>query len=331
MAILIEPPQLPQNELFALQNLSDTVGFLRKTGDGTYLIDTSTYLTANQSISISGDASGTGTNSINLTLANSGVTAGTYNNSATQVRPFTVDAKGRITGIGTPVNIALPWSAVTGKPTTLNGYGITDALPLSGGTVTGVTIFSNATPSTSTTTGAVVVSGGVGVGGAIFAGSYNLIPVGRGGGNIDSNIVIGVSAGLANTTGSSNSFVGVNAGRYIGNGVTELTVINNSCFFGMNTKGTQNATNENVFGFNATGNGSNTVTIGDDNITNNFFRGALSLNANQVISTRRTGWDAPTGTATRTTFATSTVTLPQLAERVKALIDDLTTHGLIGA
>lgn len=50
-----------------------------------------------------------------------------------------------------------------------------------------------------------------------------------------------------------------------------------------------------------------------------------------VVSQRRTGWAAPTGTATRTTFNTATVTLAQLAERVKALIDDLTTHGLIGA
>lgn len=44
-----------------------------------------------------------------------------------------------------------------------------------------------------------------------------------------------------------------------------------------------------------------------------------------------TGWGAPTGTATRTTYATGSVTLPQLAERVKALIDDLTTKGVIGA
>ena len=33
----------------------------------------------------------------------------------------------------------------------------------------------------------------------------------------------------------------------------------------------------------------------------------------------------------RTTFATGSVTLTELAERVKALLDDLTTHGLIGA
>jgi len=250
MAILIEPPQ---NELSALQNLSDNAGFLKKTGDGNYSIDNNNYL------------------------------------------------------------------------------------PLSGGTVSG----------------------------AIFAGSYNLIPIGRGSGNVSTNTAVGASAGQANTTGVANIFLGVsagqfnttgnnntylgtsagqfnttgnnnlfggrNAGRFIADGVTELTVINNSCCFGMNTKGTQNATNENVFGFNATGNGSNTVTIGDNNITNNFFRGALSLNATQVISTRRTGWTAPTGTATRATFSTSTVTVSQLAERVKALIDDLIAHGLIGA
>jgi hypothetical protein len=50
-----------------------------------------------------------------------------------------------------------------------------------------------------------------------------------------------------------------------------------------------------------------------------------------VIGSRKTGWGAPTGTATRTTFATDSVTTAQLAERLKALIDDLSSHGLIGA
>jgi hypothetical protein len=57
----------------------------------------------------------------------------------------------------------------------------------------------------------------------------------------------------------------------------------------------------------------------------------VQIAGTQILTSRRTGWGAPTGTATRTTFATTTVTLPQLAERVKALIDDLTTHGVIGA
>lgn len=45
----------------------------------------------------------------------------------------------------------------------------------------------------------------------------------------------------------------------------------------------------------------------------------------------RAGWTAATGAATRSTFDTATVTLPQLAERVKALLDDLTTSNIIGA
>lgn len=59
--------------------------------------------------------------------------------------------------------------------------------------------------------------------------------------------------------------------------------------------------------------------------------GQYTVDGTRVVTNRVTGWGAPTGTATRTTFATGTVTTAQLAERVKALIDDLTTHGLIGA
>jgi hypothetical protein len=58
---------------------------------------------------------------------------------------------------------------------------------------------------------------------------------------------------------------------------------------------------------------------------------AFQVAGTQVVNTRKTGWGAPTGTATRSAFATSTVTTEQLAERLKALIDDLTSHGLIGA
>jgi phage-related tail fiber protein len=62
------------------------------------------YISANQSITVSGDATGSGTTAITLTLANSGVTTGTY----TKV---TVDAKGRVTTgtalTATDVNTAL--------------------------------------------------------------------------------------------------------------------------------------------------------------------------------------------------------------------------------
>lgn len=56
----------------------------------TAFVKAQSYLTANQSITVSGDASGSGTTSITLSLASSGVTPGTY----TKV---TVDAKGRAT------------------------------------------------------------------------------------------------------------------------------------------------------------------------------------------------------------------------------------------
>jgi hypothetical protein len=60
----------------------------------------------------------------------------------------------------------------------------------------------------------------------------------------------------------------------------------------------------------------------------------IAIGPNQVVTTRKTGWATATGTATRTTFDTTTVTTQGLAERLKALIDDLHAtagHGLIGA
>ncbi len=60
----------------------------------------------------------------------------------------------------------------------------------------------------------------------------------------------------------------------------------------------------------------------------------MSINGNRVVTSRQGGWSVATGTATRTTFDTTTVTLPELAQRVKALIDDLHAtagHGLIGS
>jgi hypothetical protein len=64
----------------------------------------------------SGSFNGTANVTGNATLADSGVVAGTYNNNAAQVRPFTVDAKGRVTSVGTAVPIALDYSAITGSP-----------------------------------------------------------------------------------------------------------------------------------------------------------------------------------------------------------------------
>jgi hypothetical protein len=60
--------------------------------------------------------------------------------------------------------------------------------------------------------------------------------------------------------------------------------------------------------------------------------GYYKVGSDIVLRGRKTGWTSdPTGTLTRTTFATSSVTLTELAERVAALIVDLRAHGLVEA
>jgi hypothetical protein len=66
-------------------------GFVKTSGgDGTLSVDTSTYLTGNQNITVSGDISGSGTTAITLTLPTVNANVGTFNN-------VTVNAKGQVT------------------------------------------------------------------------------------------------------------------------------------------------------------------------------------------------------------------------------------------
>jgi hypothetical protein len=82
--------------------------------------------------------------------------------------------------------------------------------------------------------------------------------------------------------------------------------------------------------------GGSSVVVRDNGGTTQIgllSNGRIQITGTQVIGARRTGWTAPTGTATRTGFATSTATLTQVAEALKALIDDLhgtAGHGLVG-
>ena len=132
-------------DLDAIAGLAGTSGLLKKTAANTWSLDTSTYLTGNQSITVSGDATGSGTTAITLTLANSGVTAGTYG-SATNIPQIAVDAKGRITSV-TNVAVSIPSGSLTftGDVTGSGSTGSTTTLTLStsgvtAGTYTKVTV-----------------------------------------------------------------------------------------------------------------------------------------------------------------------------------------------
>jgi phage-related tail fiber protein len=111
----LQETDVPQLDWSKIKNKPTTIagyGIVDAQGSGS-------YLTENQTISVSGDASGNGKTSINLTLSNSGVTAGTY-------PKVTVDAKGRVTG-GSTLSAsdipALDASKITGGTMAANTTG----------------------------------------------------------------------------------------------------------------------------------------------------------------------------------------------------------------
>jgi hypothetical protein len=65
-------------------------------------------------------------------------------------------------------------------------------------------------------------------------------------------------------------------------------------------------------------------------IRGNYDGSSVKIGFLGAAPVARPNMAAATGTATRTTFDTTTVTVAQLAERVKALIDDLRAYGLEG-
>lgn len=97
--------QAYDGDLNAIAALAGTSGLLRKTAANTWSLDTSTFLTANQTITLSGDISGSGATSISTTLAtvNASPQTDTF-------RKVTVNGKGLVTAtsavVGTDINTA---------------------------------------------------------------------------------------------------------------------------------------------------------------------------------------------------------------------------------
>jgi hypothetical protein len=95
------------------------------------------------------------------------------------------------------------------------------------------------------------------------------------------NIGIGYNALYGNTDGTYNVGLGYNAGRYISQTNVANKLATNSIFIGRDSKAQLDGqTNQIVIGYNAVGNGSNTVTIGGDEITKTILKGYVGIGTN---------------------------------------------------
>ena len=120
----------------------------------------------------------------------------------------------------------------------------------------------------------------------------------------NNNSAVGVSALYYNTTGINNSALGRDAGRYISNGGANQTS-NNSVYLGYDTRASANGnTNEIVIGYSTVGNGSNTVTYGNGNITKHLFQaGNVGIGTTSPASTLHVNGDNLIFTQTGQTYS----------------------------
>jgi hypothetical protein len=118
--------------------------------------------------------------------------------------------------------------------------------------------------------------------GAIYSGENSNVFLGEHSGeDLDlslqgatANIFLGVLSGSTNINGHHNVFLGHGAGTSLFDGLSDNSFTNTSVYIGASTKaGANNGENEIVIGYSAIGQGSNTVVIGNSNITNNYFTG----------------------------------------------------------
>lgn len=97
-------------------------GLLRRTAPDLWSIDTNTYLTTNETVTLTGDVTGSGTTAITASLATVNSNVGVFG-SSTEAPVITVNAKGLITAVTTaPISVGSASFSVTGDVSgTLNG------------------------------------------------------------------------------------------------------------------------------------------------------------------------------------------------------------------
>jgi hypothetical protein len=128
------------------------------------------------------------------------------------------------------------------------------------------------------------------------------------------NTSVGTSSLFGNASGVSNTSIGFAAGNYY-NVNSILTNPSHSTFIGASTKAlADNGTNETVIGNEALGNGSNTVTLGNDFVIKTYLKGKIITNGtirlkSYTVATLPTGTEGDTAYVTDATAPTYLGTL----------------------
>jgi len=154
------------------------------------------------------------------------------------------------------------------------------------------------------------------------------------------NTALGYYSLYSNTTGANNTALGYYAGTLVSGTTSGATNSNNSLFIGYDTRPQADGqTNQIVIGYGATGNGSNSVTLGNNSITRTYLKGSVVIadgtQGNGYILTSDTNgvasWTASFALgviATSSNITTDTLDINGLNQRGRCVIIDNGTYSI---